>query len=230
MSMRPTRPFHGAWLVAFTVVVLGLALAGCSRDDGVETITTASGAPITQATTGEVGGQSAGTTVVSGQPDGSTVGGTTPPTVPEPSPMPPAEFGGPVPPSPEYVDKLPELEEEVGEDSADLSKLQELAIAYYQTQQFDKAEATYRRMLAVENTAAVHNNLGNVYRDWGRFDLAVEEYGTAVELEPTHANAWVNLATLYSARGDSKMAKETARKGLEHVTGSERERLERLME
>ena len=49
--------------------------------------------------------------------------------------------------------------------------------------------------------AAIHNNRGLVYRDEGNYDLAIESFTKAIELNPDFAKAYANRAATYQCKG-----------------------------
>ncbi|PMN26068.1 deca-heme c-type cytochrome [Vibrio splendidus] len=58
-------------------------------------------------------------------------------------------------------------------------------------------------------------NLGNVYRDLGQHDKAIEFYLGAIEIEPYFENSYANLADLYRAQGNEAKALSTLKQGIE---------------
>ncbi|RPF04789.1 tetratricopeptide repeat protein [Vibrio crassostreae] len=58
-------------------------------------------------------------------------------------------------------------------------------------------------------------NLGNVYRDLGQHDKAIEFYQGAIEIEPYFENSYANLADLYRALGDEPKALSTLKQGIQ---------------
>lgn len=58
-------------------------------------------------------------------------------------------------------------------------------------------------------------NLGNVYRDLGQHDKAIEYYQGAIKIEPYFENSYANLADLYRAMGDETKAMATLKQGIE---------------
>ena len=49
--------------------------------------------------------------------------------------------------------------------------------------------------------AAIHNNRGLVYRDEENYDLAIESFTEAIELNPDFAKAYANRAATYQCKG-----------------------------
>ncbi|WP_394140449.1 tetratricopeptide repeat protein [Vibrio chagasii] len=58
-------------------------------------------------------------------------------------------------------------------------------------------------------------NLGNVYRDLGKHEQAIEYYLGAIEIEPYFENSYANLADLYRAQGDEPKALATLKQGIQ---------------
>lgn len=58
-------------------------------------------------------------------------------------------------------------------------------------------------------------NLGNVYRDLGQYQKAIEFYLGAIEIEPYFENSYANLADLYRAQGNEVKALSTLKQGIE---------------
>jgi Flp pilus assembly protein TadD len=85
-------------------------------------------------------------------------------------------------------------------------------------------------MIALEDAATLHNNLANVYRDWGKVEQAIAEYSKAIEMEPAAVNPYANLASFYLAQGQTDKAEEVVKRGLDKVGAADRDRLERLRE
>ncbi|MGD0884704.1 MAG: tetratricopeptide repeat protein [Thermodesulfovibrionales bacterium] len=53
-----------------------------------------------------------------------------------------------------------------------------------------------------------HNNLGNAYQSKGLYDMAIEQYQTALRLMPDYAEARYNLGNTYQSKGQLDMAIE----------------------
>jgi len=60
----------------------------------------------------------------------------------------------------------------------------------------------------------IHNNLGDVYSRQGDLPKAVEEFKTAIEINPNYADAYHNLANTYEQMNQSDAAIENYQKAL----------------
>lgn len=213
-------------LTVVLVVVLSGLVAACGGDEA--TTTTAGGAATDSTGSVPANGSDTSTTIASGGPTVTVPGGSIQ-ELPETPPSVPGDQSGPPQPGAEYAARLPELEQAVDQSPEDLDALAELAIAYYQTQAYQKAEEVYLKMIGLEDSAEFHNNLGNVYRDWPKTDQAIEQYEEAIELDETLASAYGNLAVLYMMSGQIDKAIVVAEAGIEKTTGAGRQQLEALL-
>lgn len=65
----------------------------------------------------------------------------------------------------------------------------------------------WRQELKVSSgSASVHNKMGDIYRQEGRFKEAIEELNKALAIKPKDANAYNNLGVTYSEMGDKNAA------------------------
>ncbi len=60
-----------------------------------------------------------------------------------------------------------------------------------------------------KRSAQNHNNLGDLYARHGNYEQAIQEFGKAIELKPSYAEAYYNLGNTYLKVGDVQDAKET---------------------
>jgi len=94
--------------------------------------------------------------------------------------------------------ELPELQKKALENPEDANLQQNLAIAQYATGDKKKAEESYKKSISLnEKNHVAHNNLGNVYRDLGKYQDAEREYLEAKKQNSKYAVAYLNLGGLY---------------------------------
>lgn len=198
---RGRRLALGATVVG---VALTFAIVGCTNSK--ESTTSGAGGATTASGTETAGG----TSVVTGQSTGTSIIQTVP-------------VGGKS--QDQYEKDLPGLQEKTKAAPSDLTALQDLAIAQYQTQRFDEAIATYQQMIKVKNEPVYHNNLGNVLRDAGRAAEAIKEYRAAIAADPLLVVAYVNLGTLQLNQGAVVDGTKTLDAGIAKTTGEDQQRL-----
>ncbi len=82
-----------------------------------------------------------------------------------------------------------------------------LGTIYFNTKQFEKAEANYLRAIETDaNYALAHFNLGNLYDEQGQREKALEQYHLALQGNPRYADAHYNMALLYQTEGETLKA------------------------
>lgn len=88
---------------------------------------------------------------------------------------------------------------------------------HYQNREFDKAEKLLNQVLR-ENRgfADVHNMLGVIYHDLGKFTQARDCFEQALQINPNYTEASLNLAVTYNELGRYKEAKEVYSKAMAH--------------
>lgn len=126
----------------------------------------------------------------------------------------------------EYEAALPELQKKLEAAPDDLDLLQELAVAQYNLKKYDEAAETYQKMLSIEDKAMVRNNYANVLRDKGERDQAKQEYAKAIELDPTLAVAYVNLASIMVTEKNMDEALKVLDQGIAATGEADKERLQ----
>ncbi len=196
---KAVRKGRVAILVLAVLAATALLATGCSSADDTTTTTAAESSNTTLA------GSATSVSVGSEEPQRLVVGGKT------------AE---------EYEAALSDLEKAVKATPDDLTALQELAIAQYNTGRYEEAAATYQKMLQLKDDAFTHNNYGNVLRDWNKVDEAKAEYEKAISSDPTLVTAYLNLASVLAAKGEMSEALAVLDRGLAATTGEDKERLE----
>lgn len=126
----------------------------------------------------------------------------------------------------EYEAAIPDLKKKTEADPENLDTLQELAIAYYQTQKFEEAAATYQAMLGIRDDSMTRNNYANVLRDWGKTPEAKAEYEKAIAASPALTVAYINLASVWAREGSTDEAVKVLDRGIGKTTGEDKTRLE----
>jgi Tfp pilus assembly protein PilF len=127
----------------------------------------------------------------------------------------------------EYEKQIVDLTAKLKSSPKDLAMLQDLAVAQYQTGKFQDAAKTYEAMLAIQDTAVVHNNYGNVLRDMGKSAEAAQQYQKALALDPSLMVATVNLIAL-QWRTNHAEALTTLDAAIAKATGADRTRLQAI--
>jgi hypothetical protein len=182
---------------AAAVFAAAIFVTGCSASDSTEGTTSSSAA--TTATTVAAAGNS-GSTTTSG-PTRLVVGGKT---------------------SEEYAAQIPDLQKAVDASPSDLTALQELAVAQYNSGKYDDAAATYQKMLKIQDDPIVHNNYGNVLRDQKKLAEAKE----AVAGNPSQVAPYINLAQILAAEGNLSEAQKVLDQGIARTVGEDRQRMQ----
>ena len=88
----------------------------------------------------------------------------------------------------------------------------------YHNREFEKAEKVLTQVLR-ENRgfADVHNMLGVIYHDAGRFTQARDCFEQALQINPNYTEAALNLAVTYNDLGQYKEAKEVYGRAMAHT-------------
>ena len=90
-----------------------------------------------------------------------------------------------------------------------------LAVALYQTGDFEKALTLLKQLILIDkNYAMAHNNLGYLYLELGFTSQAIEEFLIATSLKKDFTLAIMNLATAYFQNADYGRAKTYVEKVL----------------
>jgi Tfp pilus assembly protein PilF len=176
-------------------------VAGCSASDS------------TGSTTGSTAATTA-TTVAATDNSGST-------TTSEPTRL---VVGGKT--SEEYAAQIPDLQKAVDASPSDLTALQELAVAQYNSGKYDDAAVTYQKMLKIQDDPIVHNNYGNVLRDQKKLTEAKAQYQEAVAGNPSQVAPYINLAQILAAEGNLSEAQKVLDQGIARTVGEDRQRMQ----
>lgn len=121
-----------------------------------------------------------------------------------------------------------DVEGYLGEGRAWLRAAEETADADRQQERAERALSVFEQAAArfAENAAAQFG-LGVCLEILGRYDAAIEAYDRALELDPHHTGALLNLAASYAATGRKELAEPLCRRALEEedLTSDERRRV-----
>ena len=79
----------------------------------------------------------------------------------------------------------------------------------------EEAEASFRRAIALHDSADGHLNLGLLWKHQGRQDDAIAEYQQALTRAPGYAAAHYNLGNVYRAKGELGAAERSYRRAIE---------------
>ena len=63
-------------------------------------------------------------------------------------------------------------------------------------------------MVDENNHAGTHNNLGNIYIEQEKYDLAIASFKEAIRIEPSYGLAYHNLARAYSLKNGTDLPLE----------------------
>ena len=80
---------------------------------------------------------------------------------------------------------------------------------YFTHKDFKRAESLFKKVLRSNQWLPdVHNYLGLIYHDKGKFDNALESFEKALEINPSYTEASLNLAVTYHDMGHYREAQE----------------------
>ncbi len=126
----------------------------------------------------------------------------------------------------EYAAQIPDLQKAVDANPSDLTALQNLAVAQYNSGKYDEAAATYDKMLKLKDDPTVHNNYGNVLRDEKKLDEAQTQYRAAIAGDPSLVAPYINLAQILAADKNISEAEKVLDQGVAHTAGEDKQRLQ----
>jgi Tfp pilus assembly protein PilF len=199
---KSTRKARIPLLLVIVVAALALVASGCSAKTAIIGSTTA--ASSSTSTAGSAAGSTASTVAGSSDTIRVVEGGKT------------AE---------EYAAEVPDLQKAVDAAPTDLVALQALAVAQYNSTDYDGATATYLKMLQIKDDPMTRNNYANVLRDAGKKDEAKAEYEKAIAADPTLTVAYLNLSVMYSSENNLTEANKVLDRGIAGTTGDDQTRL-----
>lgn len=122
----------------------------------------------------------------------------------------------------DYSKLASEGETKTKSSSASASDFFDLAVAYYNLGELDKAEAAYEQAkLREPANSKIYGNLGNLYRDKGNYFRAQQNYEYAIRIDSKNYKFYIGLAYLFkNFMNDSQGAVEVLEKGVEAVPES----------
>lgn len=98
----------------------------------------------------------------------------------------------------------------------DVQLLNNLAVSYRLSKQYDKAEASLRKLLSrTKDNADAYKNLALVYYDQGKYSLAEFISGNARKLDEKDPGVYNNLGMIYLATNQKPLALAQFRKAVE---------------
>ena len=105
----------------------------------------------------------------------------------------------------------------LAKDKNQAAVLSRLADSYDKARQFDKAIGNYQKVVALSpNDANVHNAMGSVYAEMGKFPEAQAEFQKSAELDPANAaRAYYNLGAIMTNSGKLDEAAAAFKKATE---------------
>jgi len=104
---------------------------------------------------------------------------------------------------------------------SDLKNTLALGIKCFNNKEYERAEQIFLQVIKQKDTLAdVHNMLGLIYHDQGKFTKAIDEFTRALELNPNYTEASINLAVVSSDTGLHKEAK----KAMDKVTSNHKKK------
>ncbi len=99
--------------------------------------------------------------------------------------------------------------------SPDLRIRRNLANAYRRAGRWQEALNEFNRLLKVADLPVLHNDLGLVYLGMADLYRAGREFERAIELDPSYADARINMGTVYMRRGKHAKALKSYLSALE---------------
>jgi tetratricopeptide (TPR) repeat protein len=121
-----------------------------------------------------------------------------------------------------YAKQLPDLKKKAETNPNDANARKNYAVALYVTRDLEQAKQQYEAATVINDKDAVtYNNLGNVYRDLGKINEAIDAYKKSLELDPDSVNTYANLANIQMYSKNKPLdAIETYKTGLSHLPGN----------
>jgi len=99
----------------------------------------------------------------------------------------------------DYSETILQLQSVLSTNPDNIDVRVQLANAYFDSRQWDKAVDEYSKVLEKNpNNPDVRTDLGICYRELGKFDKAIEEFRKAADEDPKHLNSRFNLGVVYN--------------------------------
>jgi len=86
---------------------------------------------------------------------------------------------------------------------------------YFKAGMLDKAVLEFKKVIEIKPHASFSNNLGNVYEKQKKYELAIEQYQSALKLDSVNIDALNNLGVVYFKIGDVDRAIASVKYSLE---------------
>jgi tetratricopeptide (TPR) repeat protein len=100
-------------------------------------------------------------------------------------------------------ESIPYLKKSVSLDPQNVKYLNNLGVAYFQSNNMDQAIAQFRLVLERwTDSWEVRYNLAMALLGKGEIDMAIEEFKTTIARNPKHAEAHYNLGMAYMMKSD----------------------------
>jgi len=101
-------------------------------------------------------------------------------------------------------------------DSNSLEALYAYAIACQEKGDYNEAIETYYKILSIDEYREPYFNLGFIHQEYLKvYDVAIEHYTKAIEVEPKYVDAYYNRALCYELQDELKKAEKDLRYALE---------------
>jgi tetratricopeptide (TPR) repeat protein len=100
-------------------------------------------------------------------------------------------------------------------DNKSLEALYSFGLVCQAKGDYNEAIETYHTILGIKEFAEPYFNLGFIHQEYLQvYDIAIENYTKAIEVEPNYLNAYYNRALCYEQRDDVKNAEKDLRHAL----------------
>jgi len=103
----------------------------------------------------------------------------------------------------------------IEEDPNNASALNLYGILLYQHNRFNEAVEYARKAVEINPNSYFCTNLGNIYKETGKMDLAIDLYNQALEYEPDNAKVYFNLGYSYKIKNELNTAIEYYKRSVE---------------